>query len=650
MDISSQVRTAVFCCIGVCLSLTAVAANAAEAKPMNVMLILADDLGWSDTTLYGGTKLYETPNIERLAQRGMTFNRAYSASPLCSPTRSSILTGQNPARTGITTPSCHMPQEILQATVAKKAPPGEKSLSAVSVTRLKTSYPTLGKLLKQAGYATAHFGKWHLGHEPYSPLEHGFEVDIPHWPGPGPAGSFVAPWKFPDFKENYPQEHIEDRMAEEAVHWLKSLPGDRPFYMNYWQFSVHAPFNAKQSLIDYYRPKIDPKSPQRSPTYAAMVHSLDDAVGSLLDAVDKAGIADHTAIVFFSDNGGNMYNEVDDTTPTSNVPLRGGKATMYEGGIRVPCIIVWPGITTPGSRSNATIQSTDLYPTILTRLGIALPPDHPLDGVDISPALAGDDFDRGAMFTFFPHSPGVPDWLPPSVAVHRGDWKLIRLFHCGENNAHDYRLYNLADDIGEQHNLAAANPMLVRELDRLIDRFLLDTAAVVPLPNPDFDPAKYRPELIGVQKQQTRSPRKPTGKPAAGRSTAGGWRAKGNTVGLEVANGELIARSTAGDPWFHTDQVPHVAGPFTFEFDIHCETVGQLATFAAWNGKSYVPGSFIATKIDEHDEWIPVSVRIPNKGTLTSLRIDPPGTVGATRFRKIRLLDGGGKTIQQWNF
>jgi arylsulfatase A-like enzyme len=490
-------------------------AVAETTKPMNVVFILADDLGWSDTTLYGTTKLYQTPNIERLAKRGMTFTRAYSNSPLCSPTRASILTGQTPARHGSTTPGHHLKGERLKATVASAASPDKKQLHVQSKTRLDTQYPTLGKLIAGAGYKTAHFGKWHLGHEPYSPLQHGFDIDIPHHPGPGPPGAYVAPWNLKTFKPNSPKEHIEDRMAQEAVKWLKSLPDDQPFYMNYWQFSVHGPWDAKQKLIDKYRKLVDPKNPQRCPTYAAMVESLDDAVGTLLDAVDEAGIADRTVIVFTSDNGGNMYVNVEGEIPTSNAPLRGGKATMYEGGIRVPCIVVWPGVTKPGSRSDEIIQTADFYPTLLNGLHIKQPKDHPkdhtVDGIDIAPALQGGKLNRKAIFTYFPSAPPVPDWLPPSVAVHAGDWKLIRLFHEGENGAHDYRLYDLVKDIGEKKNLAPEHPDKVRQLDRLIEDHLKDANAVVPLPNPKFDPNQYAPEKIGVGRRRTPAKRKAGG-------------------------------------------------------------------------------------------------------------------------------------------
>lgn len=491
-----------------------IALSAASKDRMNVVFIVADDLGWSDTTLNGTTSLYRTPNLERLAARGMTFSRAYAASPLCSPTRASILTGQTPARNGSIRPQHHLKTVRMKPEVAASAPPSAKALDCESVTRLDTKFPTLGKMFKSAGYATAHFGKWHLGPEPYSPLQHGFDVDIPHTPGPGPAGSYLAPWKFGadpqsrGFKARTPLEHIEDRMGDEAVQWMRSLSDDQPFFMNYWMFSVHGPLDAKPELVEKYRKLVTPSSKQCSPTYAAMIQSMDEAVGKLLDAVDAAGVADRTIIIFMSDNGGVTHlglMETDangkkyETAATSNTPLRGGKATIYDGGIRVPCVVVWPGVTEPGTKSDAMIQSTDFYPTLLNSLGISLPDDWTLDGRDFSRALRGKPFERDPVITYFPYGPPVADWLPPSAAVHVGDWKLIRLFCQGENGAHDYRLYNLKEDIGEKTNLAGKYPEKVSEMDRLISRHLEETAAVVPQPNPAFDPAKYRPDQIGVQ-------------------------------------------------------------------------------------------------------------------------------------------------------
>jgi arylsulfatase A-like enzyme len=291
-------------------------------------------------------------------------------------------------------------------------------------------------------------------------------------------------------------------MAEESVKWLNNLSRDKPFFMNYWQFSVHAPFDAKEELIKEYRKVIDPSSGQKSPTYAAMVHSLDDAVGSLLDAIEKKGIADNTVIIFASDNGGNIHSRIEadnNAAPTSNAPLRGGKASMYEGGVRVPCIVVWPGVTKAGSRSDEIIQTSDFYPTLLNGQGIALPANHAIDGMDIKPALMGGKLKRKGIFTYFPVSNPVAEWLPPSVSVHSGQWKLIRVFFGGEDGQHDYKLYDLSTDIGERNNLADANPERVKRLDLLIEKHLSDTEAITPKPNPDFDPKLFKPEKIGIQ-------------------------------------------------------------------------------------------------------------------------------------------------------
>jgi arylsulfatase A-like enzyme len=482
--------------------------SVAHAEFPNIVFILADDLGWSDTTLYGQTRFYRTPNLERLAQRGMRFTRAYSSSPLCSPTRASILTGLSPARHGITAPNCHLPEVVLRASAEATAAPGKKAVNCRTVTRLDTNYVVLPEILKQAGYVTAHFGKWHLGSEPYSPLQQGFDTDVPHWPGPGPAGSFVAPWRFPGFKEKRVEEHIEDRMAEEAVAFIRQHR-HRPFFLNYWQFSVHAPFNAKPALIEAYRGRIDPADAQRSATYAAMVQSMDEAVGALLDALDEQQIAERTIIVFTSDNGGNMYDQVDGTTPTSNRPLRGGKATVYEGGVRVPCVIVYPPLVRAGSQSDTPIQSIDFAPTLLDLAGVRTPRGQRFDGVSLRPVLRGKSLRRDALFTYFPHDPPVPDWLPPSVSMLENDWKLIRIFHGGEGETHRYKLFHLSEDEGEQRDLAAQEPKRVARMDRRIQSFLNETRAVVPVPNPRFDPAAYRPDQEG--KPAPRQASRPSG-------------------------------------------------------------------------------------------------------------------------------------------
>lgn len=653
--LASMKRT--FFCLGWVMMLASCLGLRASTFP-NVIFILADDLGWADTTLYGHTSLYETPNLERLAKRGMTFSRAYSNSPLCSPTRASILTGQTPARHGSTAPQHHTGKIRMKAELQKSAPPGNKALQVESVTRLDTRYPTLAKQLKRAGYATGHFGKWHLGAEPYSPLQHGFDVDVPHWPGPGPAGSFVAPWKYPNLSPVSPDEHIEDRMAREAVKWLKSLPEDRPFYLNYWQFSVHAPFDAKAELIGKYRTKIDQRNEQRSPTYAAMVESLDDAIGTLLDAVDEAGIAGRTIFIFTSDNGGNMYNGIQErdaegrpfvTAPTSNRPLRGGKATMFEGGIRVPTIVAWPGVTRAGGRSDQIIQTSDFYPTLLNGLGIALPQGHVLDGIDIAPALRGGRLDREAVFTWFPHAPGVPDWLPPSAVVHAGDWKLIRLFHEGEAGAHDYRLYNLQDDIGESRNLAAVHPGKVKELDRLLEQHLVDAKAVTPQPNPRFDPAQYHPERIGVQvgglkvggKKRKAAPASP--KPG---KAVKGWRA-GGTATLSAREGSLVLESTGGDPQvILAEELRLTGGPFTFSLRMKPTKAAAVLVFS---NPPWKRGAFTKMGSITAGQWSELAVTLEAE-ELTGLRIDPLNSAGQVEIDFIHVRDSKGKIVRRWDF
>ena len=455
----------------------------------NLVFILADDLGWSDTTLFGTTKFYETPNIERLAQRGLLFTNAYTAHPLCSPTRASIMTGLDPARTGFISAAGHVPNVVLEKRLPPQGPTNRKMRIPTSVSRLDPKYTTLAETIRAAGYVTGHFGKWHLGREPYTPLQHGFDVDVPHWWGPGPAGSYVAPWKFPgdlDFDPSVPNEHIEDRMATEAISFIEKNK-DKPFFLNYWAFSVHGPWDGKKALIDKYARKADPQDPQRLPVYGAMVESLDDAVGRLLDTLDRLQLTEKTIIVFFSDNGGNMYSQVDGLTVTSNKPLRGGKATIYDGGTRVPCVVAWPGKTKPGSKTRAFLTSTDWYPTLLEMMQIPKPAKLTFDGVSQVPALLGEPGPRESMVCFVPNYFPRPNTIP-STYIRRGDWKLIRFHGDGPRRADRFELYNLAADIGEAKDMAAARPALVKELNTEMTAYLTRTEALLPLPNPAYNP------------------------------------------------------------------------------------------------------------------------------------------------------------------
>jgi arylsulfatase A-like enzyme len=477
--------------------------NAAQdpSKP-NVVFILADDLGWNDISLYG-SKFHETPNINALAKRGMKFNQAHSASPLCSPTRSSILSGLAPARIGITAPVCHLPEEVLEKSLIKKAPPNVKALTATSLTRFKTDYYTLGEAFKDNGYATGHFGKWHLGPEPFSPLQHGFDIDVPHTSAPSPLGKgFFYP--FPVWKNHgKPGDNLEDLLADEAVKFIAQHK-DQPFFLNYWSFQVHSPWQAKDKQIDIYRAKADPESLQRNPVYAGMVETLDEVVGRLVAALDQAGVLENTIIVFTSDNGPyfmpnkeHMPAEFHKVPVTSAQPLRAGKGTIYEAGTRVPLVIVWPGKVKPG----ALLQSTDFFPTFADMFGWKLPSGLNFDGVSQRSVLETNSSVRTEIFCHFPHGQARGDYemmpaptpVSPASSIRSGDWKLIR-FYCDNADQTDrFELYHLANDAGERSDLAASQPDRVKELDARLDIYLKETSAVIPTPNPAYDPNAKAP-------------------------------------------------------------------------------------------------------------------------------------------------------------
>jgi len=604
-------------------------ACSAPVRP-NLVFIMADDLGWRDLGCYG-SNLYETPNIDQLAARGLRFTQAYAANPLCSPTRASILTGQYPARIGIIVPACHKKEEVLETKLAKHGSPKQRALQVDSVNRLKTDYVTLAELFKEAGYATGHFGKWHLGREPYSPLEHGFDTDIPHWYGPGPGGSYLAPWKVKDFKlPAKPGDHVEDLMADEAVKFIQAHK-DGPFYLNYWAFSVHSPHGSKKALIDKYREKVAKLPagvPQRNPLYAAMVECLDDAVGRIVKAIDDAGLTDRTIIVFFSDNGGIhwVYENLAKQGPmlaapiTSNAPLRGGKATIYEGGTREPCIIDWPGVTKPSSTTDTIIQSTDFFPTFVEMLDLTAPAKQKCDGVSFSPLLAGKAHDRGPLFCHFPRYVGKTKNLP-SCYVRAGDWKLIRFFCDNEDQTDRFELYNLHDDISEQNNLAANKPDKVKELDSLIDRFLADTQAVVPKPNPNY------------------------GKTISDWIPSKGCR-------LSAAGSKLVIQATSRDPFIRTSHVPKAQGPYSFEIRMLSESAGKSQVFWTTNkGTRFQKDRSVFFDLQPDGQWHEYSVPLPVSAALRSLRLDPgPASKGTWRLEWIRLKDRVGEIVKDWRF
>jgi arylsulfatase A-like enzyme len=306
-------------------------------------------------------------------------------------------------------------------------------------------------------------------------------------------------------------------MAKEAIKFIRANK-DKSFFLNYWAFSVHAPFDAKADLIKKYAAKADPNDPQRCPVYGAMVQTFDENVGQLIRVLDELKLTDNTIIVFFSDNGGNMYDRVDGLrgtmydindpvngiAPTSNAPLRGGKATIYEGGTRVPCVVVWPSKVEPGSRSNAFLSSIDWYPTLLDMTGVTPKETVKFDGVSQKPALLGSGTPRDTVFCCFPHYAPATGGVP-SVWVRRGDWKLIRFFCDGPEQTDRFELYHLKSDIGETKNLATEHPDVVKEFDALINQHLKDINAVIPVKNPVYDSTAKAPEP-GKKPQKAKAP------------------------------------------------------------------------------------------------------------------------------------------------
>ncbi len=623
-------------CLILCAALAPWPVGAAEpVRQPNVVFILADDLGWADLEPYGST-FHDTPNLKRFAARSVLFTNYYAASPLCSPTRSSILTGLYPARTGITAPVCHLPAVQLEKRLVPGAPK-DRVLLADSLTRLKGEYVTLAEVFKDAGYATAHFGKWHLGHGAgYEPKDQGFDLDVPHTPrAAGPGGGYFAPWKFitdPGFKGE-PGEHIDVWMAGQASKFVAEHK-DQPFYLNFWLYSVHNPWNGDPKLIDHFKKTADPKAAQRNPLYAAMVKRMDDAVGKLLDGLDAAGVTENTIVVFTSDNGGWAYppratdpQGFEDIPATSNAPLRSGKASNYEGGTRVPCLVAWPGKGKPGTTSDALFSSVDWFPTLLTMTGVKPKPMPKVDGVNQLPAILGQKSVRDTVYVHFPHGTeaqekNIPGFWP-ATWVRKGNWKLIRFYARNDNNSDRLELYNLKDDVGETKNLASERPAVVAELSALIDSFVKDTQAVVPKANPGYGKA-----------------------PAIG-GTAGWTASKDAKVALR--DGVLVVTSTGGDPFIVTREIPAGTGPYTVEIRMKSDSHGGGQVFwATADDKGFHRGRSAAFEPKHDGDWHTYAVKLPVEKTLTGLRIDPATAAGTIQIESIRLKDRGGITIKTW--
>ena len=453
-------------------------------RPLNIVILLVDDLGWADLGCYGAD-LHETPHIDGLARQGMRFTDAYAAAPVCSPTRASILTGKHPARLHMTI----WYGAAVDPAVNKERNP--KLLAPQCEHNLPLDQVTIAEVLRHAGYATWHVGKWHVGDPDHYPTAQGFDVNI----GGTYAGcpkSFFFPFRGQDhpdvpltrLESGQPGDYLTDRLTDEAIKLLDDHK-DQPFFLHLAFYSVHTPIEGKPDLVERYRPKVEDGMFHQNPAYAAMVHSVDENVGRVLAKLDALGIADRTLVILFSDNGGAHYRGI-----TSNHPLREGKGTLYEGGVRVPLIVRLPGTVPPGAVCHQPVLSTDFYPTILELTDVEGDARHnaDLDGTSLVPLFkdpaAG--LKRDFLCWHYPHY--YYGMNTPVSAIRQGDWKLLEYFENGR-----LELYNLAGDVSEKHDLSASRPEVAEQLQAQLRAWRRSVDAALPTPNPDWRPQRNQP-------------------------------------------------------------------------------------------------------------------------------------------------------------
>jgi len=447
-------------------------ASFAAAQP-NIVLFLIDDLGWKDVGCYG-SDYYKTPNIDRLAARGVRFTNGYAACAVCSPTRAAILTGKYPARLMLT--------EWLPS---GRWNPKAKLRSGRFLRALPLEEITLAEALRKGGYRTLHVGKWHLGGPPFAlPAQHGFDVNVggsEH----GAPGHYFYPytgrWKIPTTNERVQKitlpngkegEYLTDRLTSEALALIEQ-DHDKPFFLHFSHYAVHTPFQAKDKITKKYE-KIPEAKQQGKPIYAAMVQSVDESVGRVMSALKKLNKLKNTLVIFTSDNGGFAK-------ATNHTPLRGNKGSYYEGGIRVPFIIHWPAVTKAGHVSNVPVISMDLYPTCLTAAGLPPHPAQHRDGLNLLPLVKGSGtLKRDALHWHYPHYNSHPSSVPSSV-LRKGDWKLIETF-----DPEGVELYHLGRDLSETTNLAAKEPAKLSALRQELADWRKKVGAERMEPNPDY--------------------------------------------------------------------------------------------------------------------------------------------------------------------
>ncbi len=444
---------------------SSIVAEQPDSRP-NIVLIVADDLGWTDLGCMG-SEYYETPHIDRLAEQGLKLNSFY-VSQNCAPTRAALMSGQYAPRTGVYT----------VGTFKRGRDKDRKMVPPENDTKLPLDKITMAQALKQAGYVTGMFGKWHLGGGPeYHPARRGFDEAIE---SNGRHFNFATNPKVP----TEPGQYLADFLADRAVDFIERHK-EEPFFLYLPHFAVHSPIHAKEELIEKYRPK-QPAGGHNNPVYAAMIHSVDESVGRIMTKLDELKLSNNTLVIFTSDNGGVGGYRVPGTDErkgtTDNTPLRGGKGTLYEGGIRVPFIARWPKTIRPGKISDEPVACVDLYPTFLELAGAKPNSDYALDGVSFASLLANPStmLKRDAIYW---HMPGYLEsyikedvWRTTPVSVIRaGDWKLLEFFEDKR-----FELYNLKEDLGEQHDVADEQPEKVRELHAKLIAWRKATDAAMP--------------------------------------------------------------------------------------------------------------------------------------------------------------------------
>jgi arylsulfatase A-like enzyme len=466
----------------------------AHNKP-NFVLVLVDDLGWMDTGCYG-SEYYDTPNINRLAGEGMRFTNGYAACAVCSPTRAAVMTGRYPARLGVT--------DWIRARFQRGKIPADKKnpteyvggknrklLCPPNALWMELEEITIAEALKSAGYTSCHIGKWHLGADDWYPDKQGFDYNIGGCDF-GQPPSYFDPYSrkgqgpIPTLAGRRKGEYLTDREADEAVKFIRRHK-DEPFFLYMAHYAVHTPIQGKADLVAKYKGKKPTK--QKNPTYAAMVESVDDAVGSIMSVLDELDIADRTIVFFTSDNGGLMG-------VTNNEPLRAGKGYPYEGGIREPLIVRWPKTVKGGSISHEPVTSVDYLPTVCEAAGVPLPQDRDIDGASLLDHLKSNGtkaLNRDAIYWHFPHYRGK---VVPYSIIRAGDWKLIKRYE-----GKTFELFNLKDDLSEKNELSEKMPAKVKELDAKLSGWLRATGAKLPRANPAYSlDAKSGPKRRGTRR------------------------------------------------------------------------------------------------------------------------------------------------------